>query len=69
MEEVTKFSVFLNGSNERTTYRIVEEHNVYRIQEYLPNTRKWVSAYSDELWFSNMDAVLSSSYFQRLFLN
>lgn len=69
MKEIIRFSIYKGTTATGTLYRIVEEGGKYRIQKRAENTNIWCSAYSDDLWFTTKEAVLSSSYFQNLFLN
>lgn len=69
MKEIIRFSIYKGTTTTGTLYRIVEEGGKYRIQKYAEETNMWGSAYSDNLWFTTKEAVLSSSYFQNLFLN
>ena len=65
MREVIKFSIHDKGSRTRTTFRVAENNNFFAIEEYLPNTKKWIPICGAR--WDSFHAVLSSSMFQQLF--
>ena len=68
IEICTKFSVCSQTNNCRQCYRVTrDEEGMYRIEEYLSGTKKWIRSYPDFVKWEKLENLFKDELFRNLF--